>query len=204
MVHQYQYDGQGVVMDTCSGAVHLVDDVAYDIIEMWQDHTPEEIERIILERYGDREDVTPEDVRECLNDAYLALWRGIPPERPRVLGAYIHRVVRNLSLKRYRYNEAAKRSSQVEESWEELAGTLCTAETVESAYSAKELSAVLNAFLRKLEEEPRRLFIRRYWYFDSIAQLAQDFEMSESKVKSMLFRLRNRLRDILRKEGYDV
>ena len=75
----------------------------------------------------------PEDVRECLNDAYLALWRGIPPERPRVLGAYIHRVVRNLSLKRYRYNEAAKRSSQVEESWEELAGTLCTAETVESA-----------------------------------------------------------------------
>ena len=146
----------------------------------------------------------PEDVRECLNDAYLALWRRIPPERPRVLGAYIHRVVRNLSLKRYRYNEAAKRSPQVEESWEELAGTLCTAETVESAYSAKELSAVLNAFLRTLEEEPRRLFIRRYWYFDSIAQLAQDFGMSESKVKSMLFRLRNRLRDVLRKEGYDV
>ena len=92
----------------------------------------------------------------------------------------------------------------MEESWEELAGTLCTAETVESAYSAKELSAVLNAFLRTLEEEPRRLFIRRYWYFDSIAQLAQDFGMSESKVKSMLFRLRNRLREDLRKEGYDV
>ena len=119
------------------------------------------------------------------------------------MGAYIHRVVRNLSLKRYHYNEAAKRSPQVEESWEELAGTLCTAETVESTYSAKELSAVLNAFLRTLEEEPRRLFIRRYWYA-ALDCLAQDFGMSESKVKSMLFRLRNRLRDILRKEGYDV
>ena len=68
MVHQYKFDGQGVVLDTCSGAVHLVDDVAYDIIELWPDSTPGEIERVIMERYGGREDVTVEEVRECISD----------------------------------------------------------------------------------------------------------------------------------------
>ena len=68
MVHQYKFDGQGVVLDTCSGAVHLVDDVAYDIIALWPDNAPGEIERVIMERYGEREDVTPEDVRECIAD----------------------------------------------------------------------------------------------------------------------------------------
>ena len=67
MVHQYKFDGQGVVLDTCSGAVHLVDDVAYDIIELWPDSTPGEIERVIMERYGGREDVTVEEVRECIS-----------------------------------------------------------------------------------------------------------------------------------------
>ena len=68
MVHQYKFDGQGVVLDTCSGAVHLVDDVAYDIIELWPDNAPDEIERVIMERYGEREDVTAEEVRECISD----------------------------------------------------------------------------------------------------------------------------------------
>ena len=67
MVHQYKFDGQGVVLDTCSGAVHLVDDVAYDIIELWPDNAPDEIGRVIMERYGEREDVTAEEVRERLN-----------------------------------------------------------------------------------------------------------------------------------------
>ena len=68
MVHQYKFDGQGVVLDTCSGAVHLVDDVAYDIIELWPDNAPDEIERVIMERYGEREDVTAEEVHECISD----------------------------------------------------------------------------------------------------------------------------------------
>ncbi len=146
----------------------------------------------------------PEDVSECLNDVYMALWNKIPPERPRVLGAYIHRIARNLSLKRRRYNTAAKRNPQVEESWEELAGTLCAGETVESACEIRELAKRINDFLRTLKEEQRRLFIRRYWYFDSVKQLAEDFHMSESKVKSTLFRLRNRLREVLKREGYEV
>ena len=68
MVHQYKFDGQGVVLDTCSGAVHLVDDVAYDIIALWPEHTPEEIEREVLGRYGGRPDVTAGEVRECIAD----------------------------------------------------------------------------------------------------------------------------------------
>ena len=68
MVHQYKFDGQGVVLDTCSGAVHLVDDVAYDVIALRPKHSPEEIEREILARYGLRPDVTAEEVRECIAD----------------------------------------------------------------------------------------------------------------------------------------
>ena len=68
MVHQYKFDGQGVVLDTCSGAVHLVDDVAYDIIALWPERSPGEIERVIMERYGGRPDVTAEEVRECISD----------------------------------------------------------------------------------------------------------------------------------------
>lgn len=146
----------------------------------------------------------PEDIRECLNDAYLALWDRIPPERPESFPAFVKRIVRNLALKRYHYNRAQKRSGTVEASLEELEGTLCSVETAESAYDAKELAVHINAFVRALEREQRMLFVRRYWYFDSIEKLAADFGMSQSKVKSILFRLRNRLRDILQKEGYSV
>ena len=68
MVHQYQLNNYNIVLDTCSGSVHSVDDVAYDIIELWPDSTPGEIERVIMERYGGREDVTVEEVRECISD----------------------------------------------------------------------------------------------------------------------------------------
>jgi RNA polymerase sigma-70 factor (ECF subfamily) len=146
----------------------------------------------------------PEDIRECLNDTYLALWNRIPPERPNILSAYIKRVVRNLALKRSEYNHAAKRSSEATISLDELEGTLCAVETAESTYDAKALAGHINQFLRTLPEEQRKLFVRRYWYFDSIEQLSDRFGMSQSKVKSMLFRLRNKLRDVLLKEGYSV
>lgn len=143
-----------------------------------------------------------EDVQECLNDAYLALWNRIPPERPRIFAAFLGRITRNLALKRYEYNSAAKRNAELETSWEELEGTLCISAAAEEDYEAQQLATAISAFLRTLEKGPRRLFIRRYWYFDSIRTLAENFGMSESKVKSMLFRTRNRLRDVLQKEGY--
>ena len=145
-----------------------------------------------------------EDVRECLNDVWLALWNWIPPERPRILPAYIRRVARNLALKRYRYNQAGKRCEQVEESLEKLEGMLCAPETVETAYDARELARYINSFVRSLPREKGDLFIRRYWYFDSVEQLARDFGMSQGRVKTMLFRMRGQLREALRKEGYKL
>lgn len=144
----------------------------------------------------------PEDVQECLNDAFLALWNRIPPERPRVFAAFLGRITRNLALKRYEYNSAAKRNAELETSWEELEGTLCVPSEAERQYEVKQLAEAISAFLWTLDEEPRRIFMRRYWYFDSVHTLAQNFGMSESKVKSMLFRTRNKLRDVLQREGY--
>ena len=144
----------------------------------------------------------PEDVQECLNDSFLALWNRIPPEKPRIFAAFLGRITRNLALKRYEYNSAAKRNEELETSWEELEGTLCVPSEADRQYEAKQLAEAISAFLWTLDEEPRRLFIRRYWYFDSVRTLAQNFGMSESKVKSMLFRTRNKLRDVLQREGY--
>lgn len=107
-----------------------------------------------------------------------------------------------MALKRYEYNSAAKRNEELETSWEELEGALCVPSEADRQYEAKQLAEAISAFLWTLDEEPRRLFIRRYWYFDSVRTLAQNFGMSESKVKSMLFRTRNKLRDVLQREGY--
>ena len=68
MVHQYQLNGYNIVLDTCSGSVHVVDDVAYDVIAMYADHTPDEIVSAMMEKYGDRPDVTEEDLRQCIDD----------------------------------------------------------------------------------------------------------------------------------------
>ena len=145
-----------------------------------------------------------QDCEECVNDTWLSAWNRIPPERPRILPAYIRRVARNLALKRYRYNQAGKRCEQVEESLEELEGMLCAPETVETAYDARELARYINSFVRSLPREKGDLFIRRYWYFDSVEQLARDFGMSQGRVKTMLFRMRGQLREALRKEGYKL
>ena len=146
----------------------------------------------------------PEDVRECLNDAYLALWNRIPPERPDVLPAYLLKIVHNLSLKRYHYLHREKRNKNAEIPMTELEGVLCTRETAEDHVEASELSACLAAFIRGLPEEKRQLFIRRYWYQDSIEAISRTLHLSESNVKTTLFRLRQQLRLFLQKEGYNV
>ncbi len=139
-----------------------------------------------------------EDGEECASDALLALWQNVPPESPDPLVAYILRIVRNLAIKRKRTDSSQKRSPDAIVCLDELAETLCTADT-EVDESA--LGGALDSFLLSLGEVERRLFVRRYWYCEDIASLADEFSLGVSAVKVRLHRTRNKLKNYLHKEG---
>lgn len=146
---------------------------------------------------------SPEDANECVNDAYLTLWNTIPPEEPESLTAYICRITRNLAAKRLRSANAAKRTASAEISIHELEEILPDAR-IDIHTDAKELGGHINAFLHTEKPEARRVFIRKYWFYDSVSAIARRYGYSENKVKSMLFRTRNKLKIYLKKEGYDI
>ena len=141
-----------------------------------------------------------EDVHECVNDTWHSLWNAIPPERPDKLTPFVARITRNLAMKRLTYQNAAKRQA-VTVSFDELDACIPDEKTVEAALERKELARLMDAFLDTLDAESRNLFLRRYWFFDPVKQLARSFGMSESKVKVKLFRIRNELKKYLETEA---
>lgn len=138
-----------------------------------------------------------EDAEECVSDAYLSVWNTIPPTRPNNFTAFLCRIVRNLSLKRLDYNTAQKRNGNVTVPLSELEEVLHTVPEPE----LEELGKLLSRFLRQEKADARNVFIRRYYFFDTVADIAERYSFSESKVKSMLYHTRNRLRAFLEKEG---
>ncbi len=146
-----------------------------------------------------------EDTEECVNDTYLHTWNAIPPQRPNFLKAFLGKITRNLSLNLYEKNHAQKRGEgKVEELLDELSFCIPAKETVESQIEERELIALLNRFLETLPEESRILFVRRYWYGDSIADIAAKYDLGESKVKMNLLRTREKLKVVLEKEGVAI
>lgn len=146
-----------------------------------------------------------EDAEECVNDTWLHAWNAMPPQRPSILSAFFGKLARNLSLDRWRRNRAAKRGgSQVELALHELGDCLPASGGPEQALDEKETGRAISQFLRTQPELDRALFIRRYWHLESMATLAQDFQLRESQVKSRLFRTRQRLKAALEKEGIFV
>ena len=145
---------------------------------------------------------TAEDAEECINDALLSAWNTIPPEHPRSLSAYFMTLVRNFALTRYAAAHSQKRGAgQTPLVLHELEECVSGREDVAAEVERREVLAAVTAFLGDLPEVQRSLFIRRYWYADSIAALAQAFHMSENSVKVTLSRIRKRLRQHLEKEG---
>ena len=138
------------------------------------------------------------DVEECLSDTFLRVWNSIPPQRPDRLDSYLARIARNVALDRYDYNTASMRNTGLTLAYEELAMYL-PSRGLET--DGVEFRTFINRFLRGLPKASRMMFIRRYWYGESIAQVAEAFECSEEKVKSTLFRIRNKLRQAMIKEG---
>lgn len=144
------------------------------------------------------------DAEECVNDSYLTLWNSIPDDRPEYFSAYLCRIVRNLSLKRLEYNTALKRKPELVASFDELEGCISSADTPENSLDAKLLGKAISEFLYLQNEQCRNIFIRRYWYFDSVKNIAEDFRMKEEKVSVLLFRMRKKLKKHLEKEGFGV
>ncbi|MBP5730932.1 MAG: sigma-70 family RNA polymerase sigma factor [Clostridia bacterium] len=143
-----------------------------------------------------------EDAEECVNDVWYAAWETIPPAKPELLSAYLAKITRNLALKRVRDESRQKRGGEAEKlPFEELADFIADGTSVEETAEASELGAALNRFLAELPEEQRKIFMRRYWYGDSIEDIAARGGFTESKVKMTFLRLRDKLRDRLRGEG---
>lgn len=143
-----------------------------------------------------------EDAAECENDTYLRVWESIPPERPSCLRVYMGTITRRLALDRWRHFHADKRGGgQVALSLEELGECVPDASRVEQAVEYGETARLISDFLRALPQIECDLFLRRYWYLDSIQQIARRYGFSESKVKMTLKRTRDQLRACLEKEG---
>lgn len=142
-----------------------------------------------------------QDAEECVNDAYLGAWNSIPPQSPDPLRSYICRIVRNRSLKKLRTNSAIKRGSQFEVSLSELEDCIPD-NSMDEQLSISELSAQINAFLAALPRNDRLMFVKRYWFSESISELADAFGITENNVSVRLSRIRGKLHQYLdHKEG---
>ena len=144
-----------------------------------------------------------EDAVEIVNDTMLAAWNSIPPHRPNVLRTYLGRLARNLSLKKLRFQNACKRGEG--EAWvalDELSDCVSDGKDFLEEIEANELAGMIENFLAAQKKLDRIIFIRRYYYFDSVQEISRRFACGESKVKSILFRMRKKLIKHLEKGGY--
>lgn len=140
---------------------------------------------------------------ECENDTYLKTWNSVPPNEPKTyLFAFLARIIRNLSLNRIRNGKALKRQSDYVEITDELSGCIADSVDTEGSFDGIMLSKLISQYIRALPELNQLLFVRRYWYLDSISQVAESLGISESNAKTRLFRMREQLRTYLEKEGY--
>ena len=143
-----------------------------------------------------------QDSEECVNDTWLRAWNTIPPQQPNKLSAYLGKITRNLALDRYKfYNREKRGKGQTPLILEELSECISDGNRTEQEIDARLLVESLNTFLRNLPAEKRRILVRRYWYLSPVSEIARDFEMSESGVKTILYRTRIKLKQFLEKEG---
>lgn len=144
-----------------------------------------------------------EDSEECVNDTYVGVWNAVPPARPNNFMAFVCKIVRNQSLKRLQFMKREKRSADILLSLDELANVLPD-EQCADGISDEDIGRLISKFLRSQKEDARNVFIRKYYFFDSVGEIAERYSFSESKVKNMLFRTRSKLKSYLIKEGVNI
>lgn len=142
-----------------------------------------------------------EDVEECVNDTYLGVWNSIPPEAPDSLVAYVCKIARNVSLNKYRYNSAQKRNSYYDVSLSELEECIPVGAMEADQWKDEELTHVLEGFLDSLDKKSRIMFVKRYWYAESVKDIAEEFGMTENHAAVKLLRIRTKMKIYLEKKG---
>lgn len=158
------------------------------------------LRRISINIVGDEQ-----TAEECENDTYLQAWNTIPPNEPKnYLFAFLARIIRHISIDRCRYRERLCRAGYVQELSVELQAVVSGNDDVQSRMDAIMLGESISTFLRTQPVLMRNVFIRRYWYLDSIDKICRRYSISQSKAKSILFRCRNNLRKHLVKEGFTL
>ena len=129
------------------------------------------------------------DSEECVSDTWLTLWNQIPPKKPNPFKAYICRIIKNLSLKRYEYHHAKKRNSQYD---------------LENQIELRELKWLIARFIENLPKEKRILFLRRYWFLQSVSEMARDYEITPKNMSVKLLRIRKEIKEYLKEEGFEI
>ncbi len=142
-----------------------------------------------------------QDAEECVNDAYMGAWNSLPPHRPDRLGSYVCRIARNLAIGRLRSETAQKRNDGLDLVLDELEEFIPSGTSVEAEVEAKELASAIDRFLSELAYDDRFMFVRRYWYADPVRDIAAVMNCRPDRVSLRLFRLREKLRINLKKEG---
>ena len=142
-----------------------------------------------------------EDIEECVNSAYYEVWNKIPPDDPDDLKTYLCHMIKNKALDKLKYNSAEKRNSKFAVSLDELSE--CIPDYREDNGEEKALAETISRFLRAQDELHRKIFVRRYWYGDSLAKIAEYYGIKERTAATYLFRMRKKLKAYLKKEGYD-
>lgn len=146
-----------------------------------------------------------EDAEECVNDTYLNAWNSMPPHRPSILSTFLGKITRNLSFNKYKYNTANKRGGgETALVLDEIAELVSGTDNVEQEIHHKELLKAIDSFLDRLPSDKRSIFVRRYWYFDSISDIASRFGMTENNVSVTLNRLRLKLHNDLLERGFEL
>ncbi len=144
-----------------------------------------------------------EDAEECVYDTYMGIWNSVPPTKPSSLMAYLCKIARNLSIKRLTFNKRDKRSANLTLSIEELSEVL-----PDERYAPKvmdeEVAKSISKFLKNQKEDVRNIFIRKYYFFDSIESISKRYGFTSSKIKNILFNTRKKLKDHLIREGVEI
>lgn len=177
------------------------------IIELFFDRSEEAITEL-SEKYGHvcksvAENIlnNQRDSEECVNDVFLAVWNTIPPQNPEHLLSYVCRIVRNLAIKKYHANTAQKRNSIYDVALDEIKECFPSSVSVEDEIESVEFSKEIDRFLESMNKQSRILFVRRYYYSDSIEELSELFRTSKHNISVRLSRIRKNLKKYLIKEG---
>jgi len=202
------YIGEGGIIKTMEGVIILDDE---SIVRMFWARDEQAIPST-ADKYGKycisiAQNIlgNKEDAEECVNDAYLQAWNSIPPHRPNVLSTFLGRLVRNLSINKYRHNIVKKRGGgQATVVLEEISELISDGESIENLLERRELLKSIEDFLDKLPENKRRIFVCRYWFFESVTEISNRFGITENSVSVTLNRLRKKLHKHLLERGFDL